>query len=103
MFYLVLTTTKNRAEARRIAEKIVREKLAACANVVPNVNSVYWWRKKIERANEAMLLAKTSGEKLGRLTTRVRELHSYEVPEVIALPIERGSPGYFKWLEESLK
>ncbi len=103
MFYLVLTTTKDRAEAKRIAEKIVGEKLAACVNVVSNVSSVYWWRKKIERANEALLLAKTSGEKLDRLTTRIKELHSYEVPEIIALPIKRGSSEYFRWLKESLR
>jgi periplasmic divalent cation tolerance protein len=103
MFYLVLTTTKGRAEAERIAQKIVGEKLAACVNVVPNISSTYRWKGKIERSREAMLLIKTSGEKLDKLIERIEELHSYEVPEIIAVPIERGLAEYLKWLKESLR
>jgi periplasmic divalent cation tolerance protein len=103
MFYLVLTTTKNRAEAERIAKKIVGEKLAACVNVVPNISSTYRWKGKIERSRETLLLIKTSGEKLDKVIKRIEELHSYEVPEIIALPIERGLPEYLKWLKESLR
>lgn len=103
MFYLVFVTTKDRAEAKRISEKLVREKLAACVNIVPRVSSTYRWRGKIERATEALLLVKTSDKKLDRLIARVEELHSYEVPEVLALPIGRGSLKYMKWLKESLE
>jgi len=103
MFYLVLTTVRSRAEAKRIAGRIVGEKLAACANVLPSADSTFWWRGRIERASEALLLAKTSSEKLNRLMARVKELHSYEVPEVIALPIGRGLPEYMKWLKGSLR
>lgn len=99
---LVFTTVKNQAEARRLAEKLVSEKLAACVSVIPNVTSVYRWRGRIERAKEAMLVAKTSAKKLDRLIRRIKELHGYEVPEILALRVERGLPEYLKWLEESL-
>ena len=103
MFYLVMTTVKVRADADRIAKKIVDEKLAACVNVVPSISSTYRWKGKIERSRETLLLIKTSGEKLDKLVERIEELHSYEVPEIIALPIERGLPEYLKWLKESLR
>ncbi len=103
MFSLVLTTVKNRAEAKRLSEKLVSEKLAACVSVLPSVSSTYRWRGKLERAKENLLLIKTSDEKLDRLIPRIKELHSYEVPEVLVVPIERGLPKYLKWLEESLR
>jgi periplasmic divalent cation tolerance protein len=103
MFYIVLVMAKDQAEARHIGERLVEERLVACANVVPGVDSTYRWKGKVERASEALLLMKTSSEKLDRLISRVKELHSYEVPEVLALPIERGSPEYLKWLKESLE
>lgn len=103
MFSLVFTTVKNQAEARRLAEKLVSEKLAACVSMIPNVASVYRWRGRIERAKEVMLVAKTSAKKLDRLIRRIKELHSYKVPEILALRVERGLPEYLKWLEESLR
>lgn len=103
MFHVVLVTAEDRAEAKRIGELLVKEKLAACVNVIPKVSSTYWWKGKIESSNEALLLIKTSSEKLGSLIDRVKELHSYETPEVLALPIEKGAPDYLKWLEESLR
>jgi len=103
MFYLVLTTTKKHAVAERIAKKIVGEKLAACVNVVPSISSTYRWKGKIERSRETLLLIKTSDKKLDKLIKRIAKLHGYEVPEIIALPIERGLPEYLKWLKESLR
>lgn len=103
MFYIVLTTAKDGAEAEHIAERLIDERLAACVNVLPAISSIYRWKGKVEHAGEVLLLMKTSNEKLDRLMVRVRELHSYEVPEILALPIERGSPEYLKWLEESLR
>ncbi|MBU2652622.1 MAG: divalent-cation tolerance protein CutA [Bacteroidetes bacterium] len=103
MFSLVLTTVKNRTEAKRLSEKLVSEKLAACVSVLPNVSSTYRWRGKLERARENLLLIKTSNKKLNRLISRIKELHSYEMPEVLVVPIERGAPEYLKWLEESLR
>ena len=102
MFSLVLTTVKNKTEAMRMAEKLVSEKLAACVSVTPNVTSVYRWRGRVERAREVMLVVKTSAKKLDRLIHRIKELHSYEIPEILVLRVERGLPEYLKWLEESL-
>jgi len=85
-----------------MAEKLVSEKLAACVSAIPNVTSVYRWRGEVERAKEVMLVAKTSEKKLDRLIHRIKELHSYEIPEILVLRVERGLPEYLKWLEESL-
>ena len=85
-----------------MAEKLVSEKLAACVSAIPNMTSVYRWRGKIERTKEVMLVAKTSAKKLDQLIRRIKELHSYEIPEIIVLRVERGMPEYLKWLEESL-
>jgi periplasmic divalent cation tolerance protein len=103
MSYVVLTTTKDSAEAERIAKQLVDERLAACVNVLPKISSTYKWKGKVVHASEALLLIKTSKERLDRLIARVKELHSYEIPEILALPIERGSQEYLKWLEESLR
>jgi periplasmic divalent cation tolerance protein len=103
MYYIVFVTTRDEAEAKRIGEQSVKEKLAACANVIPGISSTYWWKGKVEQAKEALLLMKTSEDKLDRLIARVKELHSYETPEVLALPAEKGSPEYLKWLDESLR
>lgn len=101
MPYVVLVATKDSAEAERIAKQLVDERLAACVNVLPNVSSTYRWKGKVEHASEALLLVKTSNEKLDGLIARVKELHSYEIPEILVLPIERGSKEYLKWLEEA--
>jgi periplasmic divalent cation tolerance protein len=103
MFYVVLATVKDSEEAERIAKRLVDERLAACVNVLPNISSTYRWKGKVEHAREVLLLMKTSREKLDRLMAKVKELHSYEIPEILALPIERGSQEYLKWLEESLR
>jgi len=103
MFCVVLVTAKDESEAKRLGERLVSEKLAACTSVVPKASSVYRWRGKIEHADEALMLIKTSQEKLDRLIPRIKELHTYEIPEVLVLMVERGSPEYLKWLEESLR
>jgi periplasmic divalent cation tolerance protein len=101
--FLVLVTSGSVKEARRIAEELVRKRLAACVNVALSpVSSVYRWKGKVESAKEYLLLIKTSRKRLGPLEKAIRKLHSYEVPEVIALPIVAGSKRYLRWLEESV-
>jgi uncharacterized protein involved in tolerance to divalent cations len=100
---LVLVTCGSAAEARRIARAVVEERLAACVNIVPGaVASIYRWKGKVESARERLLLIKTSHKRLAKLQAAVTRLHSYDVPEFIALPIVAGSRAYLGWLEENV-
>ena len=87
-----------------IARHVVTERLAACVNVLESrVNSVYRWKGKVKHAREVLLVIKTSRRRLGKLRAEIERLHSYDVPEFIALPIAFGSPAYLRWLDESLR
>jgi periplasmic divalent cation tolerance protein len=100
---VVLVTCSSAAEARRIARAVVEARLAACVNVLPGaVTSVYRWKGKVESARERLILIKTSRKRLAKLRAAVERLHSYDVPEFIALSVVAGSPKYLAWLEESL-
>jgi periplasmic divalent cation tolerance protein len=100
---VVLVTCSSAGEARRIAQAVVEARLAACVNILPGpVTSIYRWKGKVESAKESLLLIKTSRKRLGKLRAAVERLHSYDVPEFIALPIVAGAPKYLSWLEESL-
>ena len=96
-------TVANREEAINIVRQLLREKLIACANIVGSVNSLYWWKGKIEESREFLVLMKTRENFFEKLAQRVKELHSYEVPEVIALPLVKGLPAYLSWLNACLK
>ncbi len=101
--YLVLVTCGSAAEARRIARAVVEERLAACVNILPAaITSIYRWKGRVESAREKLLVIKTSRRRLAKLQAAVERLHSYEVPEFIALPIAAGSPAYLSWLEENV-
>ena len=99
---VVFITAPSTKEARTIAASLVRERLAACVGVLPGVRSIYRWKSKVESAREVLLLAKTTGPKLPSLIRRVKALHSYDVPEVIALPILAGNQEYLHWIDESV-
>jgi periplasmic divalent cation tolerance protein len=100
---VVLVTCPSAAEARRIARAVVEARLAACVNILPGaVISVYRWKGKVETAKERLLLIKTSAKKLAKLRAAVERLHSYDVPEFIAVPIAAGSAAYLDWIEKSL-
>lgn len=99
---IVLVTTPNAEEAARIAEVLVSEQLAACVNIVPGIESIYRWEGNVTRDQEALMIIKTTAERYDELERRVKELHSYSTPEVIALRIERGSEQYLNWLRDSL-
>jgi len=98
---VVLSTFPDVETARRISRQLVEEQCAACANILGAIESIYWWEEKVEDANEALVLFKTSGNRYGSLETRLRQLHPYEVPEIIALPIERGLTDYLRWVCEN--
>jgi periplasmic divalent cation tolerance protein len=96
---VVLVTCPAGRSASRIARSLVEEKLAACVNIVPRVASVFAWKGKVERASESLLVIKTRRSLFDRLSRRVRELHSYAVPEVIAVPVTEGLRDYLRWLD----
>ena len=100
-FLVVLVTCGSEAEAHTLAERLVEHRLAACVNVVPGVTSFYWWEGQVQRDAEWLLLAKARAEHLETLVQRVRAWHSYQEPEVIALPIVGGSPTYLAWVRQS--
>ena len=102
-FIVVFVTCGSEEEALKIARALVEEKLAACANMVSPLRSIYRWEGKIWDEKEWLLIIKTQRSKFEDLAKRVKALHSYSVPEIIALPITEGSPAYLNWIEENTK
>ena len=101
--YCVVFITAPVGKGEEIADLIVKEKLGTCVNRVEGINSVYWWRGNIEKDSEELLIVKTTFEKFKELSKRVKEVHPYTVPEIIALPIAEGNEEYLNWIGESLK
>jgi len=102
-FIVVLVTAKDRAEAEKISRALLEMRLIACANILGGVASCFVWQGEIEAADECLILMKTRRSLFAEVTQQVKALHSYEVPEVIALPIADGSEEYLAWLAGSLK
>ncbi len=100
---IVLTTTPNIKEAEILAEKIVRAKLAACVQILPQIKSFYFWEGEIQKDSENLLLIKTLPEKFAELEKFIKENHSYDVPEIVALSAEKVSPNYLEWIEDYLR
>jgi periplasmic divalent cation tolerance protein len=100
---ITFTTCKDRKQATAIARALVEEKLAACVNVVPGLLSIYRWEGKVEKAREVLLVIKSRKALTKRLIARVRALHSYEVPEVVTVPIADGNPAYLRWVRASTR
>jgi len=98
---IVFMTASNGEEAARLADMLVGAHLAACVQILPEMESVYRWQGKIERAPEILLLAKTTKSKFEKLEREVRALHSYDTPEIIAVPVVAGSAPYLEWLNQS--
>ncbi|HEX5064565.1 MAG TPA: divalent-cation tolerance protein CutA [Myxococcota bacterium] len=94
----LLLTAPDEETGRRIARALVEERLAACVNVLPGVRSIYRWKGAVEEASEVMLVAKTRASRAAALAARVRALHPYELPEVLALPVTDGSQAYLRWV-----
>jgi periplasmic divalent cation tolerance protein len=98
---LVISTFPDAETAGRIASELVTEKLAACANIAPSVQSIYRWQGKVEEASEAMVFFKTTAGCFEQFQIKLRSLHPYDVPEIIALRVADGLPDYLSWVEES--
>ena len=100
---LVVSTASSPAEAKQIAQGLLKKRLAACVNLVPNVQSWYWWQGAIESSSEILLLIKTVPSCLKDLSSTLKKYHSYDVPEIITLPIFWGDQVYLQWLKKSTK
>ena len=100
---IVLTTAGTREEAGRIARALVDRRLVACVNLVGPIDSIYRWKDAVETAEEWLLVVKTTAEAVDRVRAAIEELHSYELPECIMLPIEGGSPEYLAWIGENVR
>jgi periplasmic divalent cation tolerance protein len=103
MYIVVFITAADKKEAKRIADGLLKHKLVACVNIIDKVKSLFWWQGKIDQAEELLLIAKTRKAKLNKIIKLVKSLHSYEVPEIIALPIISGNKDYLKWINDSLR
>lgn len=99
---LVFTTAGSEKNAKNIAEALVQRRLAACVNILPKLTSIYRWEEKIESAEEWLLIIKTVRKNFTAVRDAIKELHTYELPECVSVPIEDGSEGYLKWIEDSV-
>src|SRR5665647_2090043 len=102
-YIIVLVTTANKTEGEKIAQTLLKEKLIACANIVNPVTSFFHWLGKVDKCEECLVVMKSRIDLFAELYERVKGLHSYEVPEILALPIIEGSKAYLDWMEEVLK
>jgi periplasmic divalent cation tolerance protein len=101
-YCVVFITVDSEEQGRTIADRLLEQKLCACVNVVPGIDSRFWWKGQLDRASESLLLVKTKRGVLAELARVVRANHGYEVPEIIALPIVWGSPSYLEWIEREV-
>ncbi len=100
---LVLTTLPSAEAAAELAKAVVEEKLAACANLLPAIRSIYRWQGRVQDESEVLVLFKTRQEHFDRLKSRLLELHPYEIPEVLAIPVEQGYQAYLDWLAQETR
>jgi periplasmic divalent cation tolerance protein len=98
--FVVFVTAGSTQEGEKIARTLVDERLAACVNIVSPIHSIYRWQDQVQEDQEVLLVAKTSSATLEQLMTRVKQLHSYQVPEIIAVPIVAGAESYLQWIDE---
>lgn len=100
---IVLTTIGSREEADRLAHALVERRLAACVNIVPGVESVFWWQGKVDTGSELLLVIKTTRAGYPDLEAAIAELHPYDLPECIQVPITAGSAAYLNWIQEAVQ
>jgi len=102
-YLIVFMTASNREEAVKIVRTLLEERLIACGNIIDPVSSFFWWQGKIAEEKETLVIMKSHEKLFKKLSKRVRELHSYDVPEILALPIVDGSSSYLEWLKRCLE
>ena len=102
MRIVIFITASTKKEADNIAAFLIRKKLAACVNIIDKIESVYWWKGKVERAKEILLVVKSKISKMPAIIKAVKSIHSYDLPEIIALPITAGESRYLGWIDESV-
>ena len=100
---VILITTPSEEEAHHIADLLLNQRKAACINILPKVDSLFWWQGKLEEAKESLLIVKTRASLLPEVIALVKGTHSYQVPEIIALPILGGNEDYLKWIDSEVK
>ncbi|MFA6349681.1 MAG: divalent-cation tolerance protein CutA [Candidatus Omnitrophota bacterium] len=103
MYNIIFVTVPNKKEADKISFALVSQRLAACVNILSGVRSVYRWQGKVESSKELLLIIKTNSLKVRALIKKVRSMHSYDVPEIIAVPITAGSSDYLEWINDSVR
>ncbi|MFH1647032.1 MAG: divalent-cation tolerance protein CutA [Chloroflexota bacterium] len=101
-YIVVLVTAKDADEAERIAQLLLKRRQAACVNIVPEVSSRFWWKDKLDTARESLLVIKTRDTLLPAVVKSVKSVHSYSVPEIIALPIVGGNQDYLDWIDHEI-
>lgn len=102
MYAFVYITTSGKEESKYIGKTLVEENLSACVNIVPSIESIYLWKGEIEEDNESLLIAKTKRDNIDKIIKRVKEIHSYDTPAILAIPIIEGSKDYLDYLEREL-
>ncbi|MGC9105896.1 MAG: divalent-cation tolerance protein CutA [Thermoprotei archaeon] len=102
-YTVVISTVDTKENADRIAETLVKERLAACVNVMGPISSTYWWEGKVEKSEEHLLIIKTRKDVWEKLMARLKEIHPYKVPEILSLRVEDGNKEYLAWIDESLQ
>lgn len=100
-YTMLYITAANKDEARKIGDGLLAESLAACVNIIDGMESMYWWEGEIQKANEAVLIAKTTEANVEKATALVKQLHSYDCPCVVAIPITGGNPEFLKWIDDN--
>ncbi len=99
-YCIIQSTTASEEEAKTIAKQLVEKKLIACCSIIPKITSIYTWQGKINEDNEALMIMKTKAELYSKVEKEIKKLHSYEVPEIICIPINSGSKKYLNWIDE---
>ncbi len=103
MHIVIFVTAGNRKEAQKIASGLIRQRLAACVNIVDKVDSLFFWEAKLQKAKESLLIIKSTRAKLPQIIRLIKSLHSYKLPEIIALPIIAGDKPYLRWIDASIR